>query len=114
MKYVEFKILYDKFNKLPLSKDVFTSAEYLKYVEAINDDPKVEEFFLKEELKKKKINFSKYCCKKLAYYVSVQNDFEAVIKYTKNKKFGIPVRDGGNSYIKIKHCPWCGNLLGAN
>lgn len=22
--------------------------------------------------------------------------------------FGIPVRDGGNSYIQIDYCPWCG------
>ena len=32
-----------------------------------------------------------------------------IIKYKKG--FGIPVRDGGNSFIVIKFCPWCGKNL---
>jgi hypothetical protein len=26
-------------------------------------------------------------------------------------KVGIPIHDGGGSYIEIKHCPWCGTKL---
>lgn len=25
--------------------------------------------------------------------------------------FGIPIRDGGNSYYEIFYCPWCGKKL---
>jgi hypothetical protein len=30
---------------------------------------------------------------------------------TKDGNFGIPVRDGGSSYIKIDFCPWCGTKI---
>jgi hypothetical protein len=23
-------------------------------------------------------------------------------------EYGLPVHDGGSSYIRIRHCPWCG------
>jgi hypothetical protein len=26
-------------------------------------------------------------------------------------EYGIPVHDGGASYVLITHCPWCGTLL---
>ncbi len=32
-----------------------------------------------------------------------------IIKYKKG--FGIPVRDGGSSFILIQYCPWCGKKL---
>jgi len=28
-----------------------------------------------------------------------------------NNEYGMPVRDGGKSYIKIEYCPWCGIKL---
>lgn len=34
-----------------------------------------------------------------------------VIITEKNKVFGIIIHDGGPSFIKIKHCPWCGQNL---
>lgn len=27
-------------------------------------------------------------------------------------EFGLPVHDGGASYVLISHCPWCGSALG--
>ncbi len=32
-----------------------------------------------------------------------------VMKY--NKGYGLPIRDGGSSFIIIKFCPWCGKNL---
>ena len=26
-------------------------------------------------------------------------------------EYGIPVRDGGESYVMVTHCPWCGVML---
>lgn len=26
-------------------------------------------------------------------------------------EYGIPVRDGGESYVLVTHCPWCGGKL---
>lgn len=59
-----------------------------------------------------------YCCDELRYHVEVrcpehQDPFDcpdAVIIRT-SKGFGLPVRDGGTSCIRIRHCPWCGRSL---
>jgi hypothetical protein len=31
--------------------------------------------------------------------------------YPGRGEFGLPVHDGGSSYIAIRHCPWCGAAL---
>ena len=28
--------------------------------------------------------------------------------YGGNGQYGIPIHDGGSSYIRIDYCPWCG------
>ena len=109
----EFKILYKKFTTIPLPKNIWQSPEYLDYIDKINNDPKVENFFLEQELQKRRISPSKYCCVKLGYYISnskdLKNDPDNIIMYDpKKRSFGIPIQDGGDSYIKIYYCPWCG------
>lgn len=34
-----------------------------------------------------------------------------IFKSKKNKDYGIIIHDGGNSFITIKFCPWCGKKL---
>ena len=61
-----------------------------------------------------------YCCEYLKYHIEFKcdihkDDFECpdkiIIKSEKNKEYGIPIHDGGSSYIKIKFCPFCGEKL---
>lgn len=26
-------------------------------------------------------------------------------------EYGVPVRDGGSSYLVIEYCPWCGRIV---
>ena len=33
--------------------------------------------------------------------------------YRGSSLFGIPIHDGGSSFIAIRHCPWCGADLGS-
>lgn len=33
---------------------------------------------------------------------------DAVIVRDSQGRYGIPIHDGGSSYIAINHCPWCG------
>lgn len=35
---------------------------------------------------------------------------DVVIEQYKND-VGLPVKDGGSSYIKINFCPWCGKKV---
>ncbi len=40
------------------------------------------------------------------------NSEDKIITYSSRfNEYGIPVCDGGNSYIIISHCPWCGKEL---
>jgi predicted RNA-binding Zn-ribbon protein involved in translation (DUF1610 family) len=38
-------------------------------------------------------------------------DCPDVIVVKDRNSYGIPVRDGGSSFIQIKRCPWCGKRL---
>ncbi|ADW68817.1 hypothetical protein AciX9_1769 [Granulicella tundricola MP5ACTX9] len=35
----------------------------------------------------------------------------AILYVPKFRDYGIPVLDGGGSFIAISHCPWCGQTL---
>lgn len=38
-------------------------------------------------------------------------DCPDVIMYKYGENWGIPIHDGGMSYIKVYFCPWCGARL---
>lgn len=38
---------------------------------------------------------------------------DAVVVRSGPGKYGIPVHDGGSSYISIQFCPWCGKRIGS-
>jgi uncharacterized protein DUF6980 len=60
-----------------------------------------------------------YCCEMLAEQVNrrckdhdVFNCPDNVIVTTKTDTgYGLPIRDGGSSFIEIKFCPFCGDKL---
>lgn len=57
-----------------------------------------------------------HCCKEMRkrYFISsgANRDNEKLIKYVPYfSEYGLPLNDGGNSYILIKYCPWCGTKL---
>lgn len=64
---------------------------------------------------------SKSCCDAMRNdlepcYDTHSNRFDDVDKFIyKSKdgtKYGLMIHDGGNSYVKISYCPWCGRWLG--
>jgi hypothetical protein len=34
-----------------------------------------------------------------------------IVHYPKDGKYGLIIHDGGESFVIIRHCPWCGNKL---
>ncbi|MBK6984864.1 MAG: hypothetical protein IPH32_08930 [Bacteroidetes bacterium] len=63
---------------------------------------------------------TKFCCESMQYHLEYKCDihkdaFECpdnlIFKSKKNKDYGIIIHDGGNSFITIKFCPWCGKKL---
>ena len=59
-----------------------------------------------------------YCCPDLAYHITnrcVKHDNafdcpDSVIVPT-SQGYGLPIHDGGSSFIEINYCPWCGANL---
>ena len=61
-----------------------------------------------------------YCCDQMKYFAQYRcdihkNPFECpdhiICVNEKNNTYGIIVHDGGESYISISYCPWCGKKL---
>ena len=61
-----------------------------------------------------------FCCNKMDYFVQNHcdihdNQFECpdcIIYYDDyNSTYGIILHDGGQSFVEIDFCPWCGNRL---
>jgi hypothetical protein len=38
---------------------------------------------------------------------------DCIVRFYSNGQYGIPIHDGGGSYIRIAYCPWCGASLKA-
>ena len=75
---------------------------------------------MKRQIKETGIDYKKYCCLEMSYNLiedkkSKNNkniNYDSIITHTsKRKKFGIPIHDGGSSFLKINFCPWCGENL---
>ena len=50
-----------------------------------------------------------HCCDVMSYYL---NQEDRVVLYKKQfREYGIRILDGGNSFILISYCPWCGKKL---
>ena len=61
-----------------------------------------------------------HCCEEMTGKLDFQCDLhedpwdcaDSIILYFENTGwYGLPIRDGGRSFIVIKHCPWCGVKL---
>lgn len=118
MNLTKFKKLNKVYSKLPLPKEVWDTPEYEEYMEAFHNNKDCQEWELKRRIKEAGINYRKYCCVHMAYYLIEEKiskdkiNYDSVITYaSKRKEFGIPIHDGGSSYIQINYCPWCGQKL---
>jgi len=120
MKLKKFKQLNKIYSKLPLAREVWDTPEHEEYMDAFHNDKLCQEWELKRLIKAAGINYKNYCCIDMAYYLIEDREakrqeeinYDCVITHDKKgKAFGLPIHDGGSSYIKINHCPWCGKQL---
>lgn len=118
-----FKILYNRFSKLPLDKAEWETNDYDEYVTALNDCKNCSDWFLTQEMDKKGFDYSIFCCLKIAKHISdgfLENgeidydNFDIILRMWENGEIGIPIHDGGSSMIKITYCPFCGSKLNIN
>ena len=53
---------------------------------------------------------SGHCCDQMLNALSECKD-NVIVYCAKFREYGIPINDGGTSYLLINYCPWCGNKL---
>lgn len=114
------KQIYAKIKAGGLDKSYWFGDEYEEYCIATNKDDECGFWYLRTQTKEAGINYKRYCCVDMAYRMiehkkeikSGKFDVDCIIRYDKShKEYGIPIHDGGSSYISIKYCPWCGKEL---
>jgi len=120
MELSKYKKLHKIYSKLPLPKKVWDTPEYKAYQQAFHDDKQCQTWELIQRTKEAGINYKKFCCIDMAYHLieDIQAkklpeiNYDCVITYAKSQKsYGLPIHDGGSSFIRIKYCPWCGTKL---
>lgn len=52
----------------------------------------------------------RFCCDAMTRGVHLG----AVRFVAKFREWGIPIPDGGTSFLELMHCPWCGTVLPAS
>jgi hypothetical protein len=117
MELKTFKSLYKKFSPYPLGKDVWQTREYDDYLEAIEKKREIANWYLRQRIKQSKVKVGRHCCIDMTYHLTFDKrtkeiNPDATIRFIKRSKiYGIPIHDGGNSFIRIEFCPWCGKRL---
>ena len=116
----KYKKLHKIYSVLPLPKEIWDTPQHEEYMNAFYRDKKCQEWDLKQRIKKAGIDYRKYCCLDMAFRLiedkvskgKEEINYDSVMThYKKGKTFGIPIHDGGSSFIKINYCPWCGKKL---
>lgn len=109
---------YTEFNVSPLAKEVWDSEEYACWQSHGLECKSCEHWDLEQQVIQRGHGISDFPCIHMAYYSTMvcndHHDFFECPDMTIVKdggEYGIPVRDGGASYIKIDYCPWCGVKL---
>lgn len=61
-----------------------------------------------------------FCCEAMQYHAANHCDIHddpfdcpdcLIYHNEKTQQFGIIIHDGGQSFVEITHCPWCGQDL---
>jgi hypothetical protein len=114
----DYRDRYERFNKYPIEQAVWDTEEYQQHVEHYHDCELCGIWDMEQKAIKKGMDVSRYCCTEMVFYLSEGIDTDPydnpdviIVHNIKFDEYGIPIQDGGTSFIKIKHCPWCGSKL---
>jgi hypothetical protein len=96
----------------------FDDESYSDWVEHLNNCQSCADWYLTKQVEARAVPLDDFPCVHVAYHSLLncgvhQNAWECpdVALVRVDGIFGIPVRDGGSSFIEINYCPWCGQSL---
>jgi hypothetical protein len=107
-------------------KQIFVSEqEEDDYSDAVNSESELRHWYLKQRILESGVQVGERCCLKMEYHLVEDYlwkkdpsaypgdaNYDAVITYNETSgQYGLPIYDGGASYIAIRFCPWCGSRL---
>ena len=92
---------------------VAQSDEYEDWRNHLDSCAECTDWYMKKMLEQRNVDISEYPCVHVAYYSTSDcghdDPWECdVVLIRSAAQFGLPVRDGGRSVVRISHCPWCG------
>ena len=50
----------------------------------------------------------KHCCDQMQRMIDEEKSIVFIPEF---REYGVPVRDGGSSFLEMEYCPWCGVKL---
>ena len=50
----------------------------------------------------------KHCCDHMQMMIDEE---KSIVFLPEFREYGVPIRDGGSSFLEIEYCPWCGCRL---
>ena len=53
----------------------------------------------------------KHCCNQMQRMIDEEKSIGFIPEF---REYGVPVRDGGSSFLQMEYCPWCGVRLPAS
>jgi hypothetical protein len=113
-----YRELYERFMSFPLPRAVWASPEYETWQEHALDCHSCAEWDLLKRVRARGVDLASYPCIHVAYHSTHTCDEHTdawecpdMTLVRTAAGFGIPVRNGGTSVIRIDYCPWCGISL---
>lgn len=117
----QYEALAAKYMDLTLPADVWQSQEYSEWCDHIHECSSCSDWYQERIVVSRGLSLADFPCVHVAYHASKKCDqhndpWECDVTLVRGKdesanQFGIPVRDGGRSFIAIQFCPWCGTPL---
>ena len=52
-----------------------------------------------------------HCCSDMQYMIEEE---QSIIFLPEFREYGVPILDGGGSFLQMSFCPWCGKKLPEN
>lgn len=120
MKCSQFKNSFDKYSNMPLAPGTLHSAGYSNWCDHSHSCEDCADWYQAKLVERRGFSLDIFPCVHMAYHSTFSCDMhsdpidcpDATLIHIQSKgKYGIPVRDGGSSYIAIDYCPWCGIKL---
>lgn len=108
----------------PVFNDLFVN-ELDEYNALKTTDKNLQNWVLEMEIKRLGVDVPVQCCLQMQYHLieffkeKIRLDadpefvnYDSVVIYNDLQRiYGIPIHDGGSSFIAIAYCPWCGCKL---